>query len=166
MAIPMPRIINPEDDSDYVVEVRILLGITSNELSDAELKTDIVLGMAEREIARSYVENWIAVHNGNDDMAKAALRAAVIIKVALNIISTPAIQNLLIDQTRLIDVIITAKKVPLEELRANLDSLLSQQLVIVGVSRAEGYPEHVAIGKTDNLQIYKYAVTEDGDVVE
>lgn len=166
MAISMPRIIDPEDDSDYTTEVRILLGITSNELSDTELKTDIILGVAEREIIRSFVDNWIDVLNGSDDMAKSALRAAVIIKVALNVISSPAIQNILIDQTRLIDVIITAKKVPLEELRENLASMLSQQLVAVGIEHTDGYPTSVAIGKTDNLQIYKYAVDESGAIIQ
>jgi len=165
MAQPTPRIINPEEDSDYVIEVRILLGITSNELTDAELKTDIIIGVAERDII-SYVDNWIDIANGDNDMQKAALRASVIIRAAFNIISTPAIQNLLIDQTRLIDVIITAKKVPLEEIRENLAGMLQQQLASAGVVHSGGYPDQVAIGKTNNLPIYKYAVDPTGRIVQ
>lgn len=165
MVKSMPRIINPEDDADYVTEVRILLGVTNNELSDAALKMDIIIGAAERDIIR-HVDNWISIVDGDDSMKSAALRSSVIIRAALNIISTPAIQNLLIDQTRLIDVIITAKKATLEEVRGNLSALLDQQLASAGIVHTGGYPEHIAIGKTDNLQVYTYQVTETGDVTE
>lgn len=163
---PISRIINTTEDTTYPTEVRILLGITQNELSDDALKSDILIGVAEREIVSSYVDNWISVLNGDDEMAQAALRSTVIIKVALNILNSPAIQNILIDQVRLIDVIITAKKVSLEKLRDNLESLLNQQLLVVGVEHTDGYPVSVAIGKTDNLPIYQFAVSETGSIVQ
>lgn len=163
---PISRIINTKEDTTYPMEVRTLLGITANELSDDALKSDILIGVAEREIVSSYVDNWISVLNGDDEMAQAALRSTVIIKVALNILNSPAIQNILIDQVRLIDVIITTKKVSLEKLRDNLEALLNQQLLVVGVEHTDGYPVSVAIGKTDNLPIYQFAVSETGSIVQ
>ena len=165
MTAPTPRIIDPASDTDYVTEVRILLGITSNELTDAELKTDIILGVAERNIIGE-VDNWQSIVDGANDIKSAALRAAVIIRVALNVISSPAIQNILIDQTRLIDVIITAKKVPLEELRNNLMSMLDEQLASSGIVYTDGYPTHTAVGKTDKVLLYEYAVDDSGGVAE
>lgn len=163
---PISRIINTKEDTTYPMEVRTLLGITANDLSDDALKSDILIGVAEREIVSSYVDNWISVLNGDDEMAQAALRSSVIIKVALNVLSSPAIQNILIDQVRLIDIIITAKKVSLEDLRNNLESLLNQQLLIVGVEHTDGYPVSLAIGRTDNLPIYQFAVSETGSIVQ
>ena len=159
------RIINREDDTDFPTDVRVLLGITSNELSDAEIKSDMIHGIAERNICQIYVPNWQTIVDGDDAMGAEALRACVIIQAARNIISTPAIQNILIDQVRLIDVIVTAKKVSLEMLKENLKQLLDQQLASVGVVHSGDWPVFTIIGKTDNDTIYGYNLENDGDIV-
>jgi len=159
------RIVDRQGDTDFPTDVRVLLGITTNELSDAEIKSDMIHGIAERNICKTYVPNWQTVVNGDDAMAAEALRACVIIKAALNIIGTPAIQNILIDEVRLIDVIIKAKKVSLEELRRNLERMLNEQLVAVGVEHTGDWPEFTIIGKTDNDTIYGFEVDTSGDIV-
>jgi hypothetical protein len=158
----MNLIIDKDQDSTFATEIRDVLGTTSNELSDTSLKSDIILGAAERAVCKIHVPNWQAVLNGDDPIAANALRACVIIKVCLNIINTPAIQNILIDQVRLVDIIITAKKVTLQELKDSLQALFEQQLASVGVEYSGGYPERELVEKTGTDTLYEYYVDSEG----
>lgn len=158
-------IIDPVNDTSYYTEIRTLLGITSNDLTDAELKSDILLGMAERIICGTLVPNWTDILNGDSQLKADALRSCVVIQVGINILDMPAIQNLLIDQFRLIDIIITAKKQTVEEVKIWLKGLLGQQLSIAGVVHSgEGWPERTLISKTGSVNVYDYGVTTSGDV--
>ena len=159
-------IIDPINDSDYYTEVRDLLGVTSNDLSDATLKSDIYLGVAERMIVKIYVPNWQDVLSGSDSIAADALRSSVIVRVALNVLNMPANQNLLFDQIRLIDIIITAKKQTMAELRASLEYLFEQQLSFAGVVRTTVWPERTLVGKSDTADVYDYYIDTSGSIQE
>ena len=159
-------IIDPINDSDYYTEVRDLLGVTSDDLSDATLKSDIYLGVAERMIVKIYVPNWQDVLSGSDSIAADALRSSVIVRVALNVLNMPANQNLLFDQIRLIDIIITAKKQTMAELRASLEYLFEQQLSFAGVVRTTVWPERTLVGKSDTADVYDYYIDTSGSIQE
>ena len=158
-------IIDPINDAAYYTEVRDLLGITDNDLTDDMLKSDIVLGAAERAICKIYVPNWQSVTTGSDAIASDALRSCVVIRVALNILNMPANQVLIMDQVRLIDIILTAKKQTFDELRKALGALFMQQLSFVGVEHSgDGYPARTVIGKSSSISFYDYYVDTTGQV--
>jgi len=159
-------IIDPINDAAYYTEVRDLLGITSDDLSDATLKSDIFLGAAERMICKIYVPNWQDVLTGSDSIAADALRSSVVVRVALNVLNMPASQNLILDQVRLIDIILTAKKQTMAELRASLEHLFEQQLSFAGVVRTTEWPIRTLVGKTGTANVYNYYVDTDGAVQE
>jgi len=159
-------IIDPVNDSDYYTEVRDLLGITDDDLTDATLKSDIFLGAAERMICKIYVPNWQSVLNGADGIAADALRSTVIIRVALNILNMPATQNLILDQVRLIDIILTAKKQTFDELKAALQTLFEQQLSFVGVEHTGDWPVRTLVGKSTSANVFDYYIDTDGVVQE
>lgn len=159
-----PRIIDPVNDTDYPEEVRVLLGVTSDELSDTVLKLDIILGMGER-IVCGYVTNWVDILNGSDIMAEEALRSCVIIKIALNIINMPATQNLLIDDVKLPnDISFISKKVGMNEVKNSLQKLFEQQLALVGVEHTGDYPEKDLIGATTSTNFYDYYIDTNGAI--
>ena len=158
-------IIDSVNDSDYFTEVRDLLGITDDDLTDASLKSDIVLGAAERAVCKIYAPNWQSVMTGSDQIAADALRSCVVIRVALNILNMPANQNLIMDQVRLIDIILTAKKQTFDELRKSLGDLFMQQLSLVGVEHpGDGYPNRTLVGKSASVSVYDYYVDTTGSV--
>lgn len=158
-------IIDPVNDTAYYTDVRDLLGITDDDLTDTHLKSDIILGAAERAICKIYVPNWQTVMTGSDQIAADALRSCVIVRVALNILNMPASQNLIMDQVRLIDIILTAKKQTFDELRKSLGDLFMQQLSFVGVEHSgDGYPNRTLIGKSDSISFYDYYVDTTGNV--
>lgn len=157
-------IIDPVNDAAYYTDVRELLGITDDDLTDASLKADIVLGAAERSVCKVFVPNWQNVMTGSDQIAADALRSAVIIKVAMNILNMPANQNLLQDQVRLIDMIITAKKQTLDQLKEALAGLFEEQLSLVGVVHTGDWPERTLVGKSDSISFYDYFVDTDGEI--
>ena len=157
-------IIDPINDSDYYTEVRDLLGVTDDDLTDATLKSDIFLGAAERMICKVYVPNWQNVLDGADGIAADALRSSVIVRVALNILNMPATQNLILDQVRLIDIILTAKKQTFPELKAALQSLFEQQLSFVGVEHTGDWPVRTLVGKSDTANFYDFYIDTNGVV--
>jgi len=157
-------IIDPVNDTNYYTEVRDLLGVTSEDLTDATLKSDIFLGMAERMVAKIYVPNWQDILTGSDQIASDALRSSVVIRVALNILNMPANQNLLFDQIRLIDIILIAKKQSFEDLKKALEYLFEQQISVVGVERTTAWPERTLVGKSDSADVYDYYVDTSGAV--
>jgi len=158
-------IIDPINDTDYYTDVRDLLGITDDDLTNDALKSDIMLGAAERAICKIYVPNWQAVMTGSDQMAADALRSCVVIRVALNILNMPATQNLIEDKVQLIDIIITAKKQTTDELKKLLGDLFMQQLSSVGVEHSgDGYPVRTLLGKSDSVSFYDYYVDTTGNV--
>lgn len=159
-------IIDPVNDSAYYTEVRDLLGVTSDDLSDTTLKSDIFLGAAERMICKIYVPNWQDIITGSDSIAADALRSSVVVRVAINVLNMPASQNLLLDQVRLIDIILIAKKQTINELRDSLVSLFEQQLSFAGVVRTIAWPERTLIGKSDSADVYDYYVDTAGNVKE
>ena len=160
-------IIDPINDTAYYTEIRDLLGVTSDDLSDTTLKSDIFLGAAERMICKLYVPNWQAVLTGSDAIAADSLRSSVVIRVAQNILNMPANQNLLFDQIRLIDIILIAKKQTIEDLKSSLQSLFEQQLSFVGVEHAGGaWPVRTLVGKSTSANVYDYHVDTSGEVQE
>lgn len=161
-----PRIIDPINDTNYPEEVRTLLGVTSDELTDTVLKLDIILGMAERMVC-GYVNNWKDILNGSDVMAEEALRSCIILKVALNIINMPATQNLLIDEARLPnEIAFISKKVGIDEIKKSLQKLFEQQLALVGVEHTGNYPEKEIIGASTSMTFYDYYIDTSGVIQE
>lgn len=162
----MPNyIIDPVNDSDYYTDVRDLLGITSDDLSDTTLKSDIILGIAERMICKTFVPNWQDVLTGDDGIAADALRSSVIIRVALNILEMPANENLLLDQFKLIDMVLTSKKQTLDDIKKSLQKLFEQQLSFCGVVYSgAGWPERTLVGKSDSITFYDYYIDTEGEV--
>jgi len=157
-------IIDKVNDTSYYTEVRVLLGITSDDLTDAELKSDVILGMAERLVCGSLVPNWTDVLNGGNQLKADALRSCVVMQVAINILDMPAIQNLIVDQIRLIDIIITAKKQTAKEIKSWLGGLQRQQLAIVGITHTGGWPGRTLVGKTKSVNVYDYTVDTNGNI--
>jgi len=163
----MPNlIIDPIEDTDYPTQVRALLGVDSDELSTATLILDIVLGTAEREVCSQHVPNWVSILNGDDQIKADSLKASVIIKVALNLISVPAVQNILVDKVKFIDTIVESKQIPIEEIRTSLQSFFDKQLSMVGVVRDEEWPDRAIIGKSDTFDPYDYYIDDLGNVQE
>ena len=160
--MPKNLIIDPENDTDYFTEVRTLLGVTDADLTDAVLKSDVVLGATERAVCGSYVDNWVDILNGGDPIKAAALRTCIIVRVALDIIDSPAVQNILIDRIPLVDTIIESKKVPIQEVKAGLTRLFERQLAQAGVVHDGGWPEYTGIAVTDPPGIYDYVVDTNG----
>ncbi len=159
-------IIDAENDSAYYTDVRSLLGVTINDLEDDVLKSDMFLGAAERMICRIYAPNWQSILDGADEIASDALRSCVIIRVALNVLNMPAKQNLILDQVRLIDIILTSKKQSMKEMREWLDEMLRDQLSIAGIVHEGGWPERTVIGLSDTIVDYDYYIDRDGNIQE
>ena len=157
-------IIDPVNDTAYYTEVRDLLGVTTEDITDDTLKSDIILGVAERMIAKIYVPNWQDVLVGSDSIAADSLRSSVIVRVALNILGMPLNQNLLFDQVRLIDVIIIAKKQTIKEITAALEALFEQQLSFTGVVRTTDWPARTLVGKSKTSILYDYRVDNQGAI--
>jgi len=159
-------IIDPINDTSYYTDVRTLLGITSHDLTDTELKSDILLGIAERIICGTLVPNWTDILNGNNQLKTDALRSCVIIQVGINILDMPAKQNLIIDQARLIDIILTAKKQDYREFKGWLVGLMEKQLSMLGIVHSGGWPVRTLVGKTTSANVYDYYVDTNGDIQE
>lgn len=159
-------IIDPENDTSYYAEVRTLLGITSNDLTDAELKSDILLGVAERIICGSIVPNWVDILNGDSQLKADALRSCVVIQVGINVLDMPAKQNLIVDQVRLIDIILTAKKQSYKEFREWLVGFMGTQLSMIGITHSGGWPERKLLGASGSVNVYDYYVDTDGAIQE
>ena len=157
-------IIDPENDTSYYTEVRTLLGITSHDLSDAVLKSDILLGIAERIICGAVVPNWVDILNGDSQLKADALRSCVIVQVGINILDMPAKQNLILDQVRLIDVILTAKKQNYKEFKEWLSGLMGQQLSMLGIVHSGGWPTRTLLSKTATANVYDYYVDTNGSI--
>ena len=154
-------IIDMENDTDFYTEVRTIMGVEAEDLPTATLKLDIMTGMAEREVCKVHVPNWQAVLNGDDPFAVKALRACVVCKLCLNILQVPAIQNLFINELRIIDIIMKAN-IDIEKLKEDLIGLFQMQLSLVGVVRTDAWPEFQVIGKTANISFYDYCVDQSG----
>lgn len=157
-------IIDPVNDTAYYTEVRDLLGITDDDLTNDTLKSDIFLGAAERMICKVFVPNWQAVMTGDDQLAADSLRSCVIIRVALNVLNMPANQNLIHDQFRLIDMIVVAKKQTMDEIKLNLRFLFEQQLSFVGVERTDEWPDRTIVGKSDTVNVFDYIIDTRGNI--
>uniref|UniRef100_A0A6M3KHN9 Uncharacterized protein n=1 Tax=viral metagenome TaxID=1070528 RepID=A0A6M3KHN9_9ZZZZ len=159
-------IINTEEDTNYADQVRALLGVDNDELSDATLLLDIVLGAAEREVCSKYVPNWVAILNGSDQIKADSLKACVIIKVALNLISVPAVQNIMIDEVKFIDTIEKSKQISIDKVKESLANFFDRQLSMVGIERSSSaWPEKTIIGKSATANFYDYYVNTDGNMV-
>jgi len=158
-------IIDTESDTDFYTEVRNLIGVEALDLPNDIIKSDIMLGMAEREICKVHVPNWQDVLNGDDSFAARALRSAVVLKLCLNILNAPAIQNLFINEFRLVDIIMNTN-VNVDKLKLSLNDLFLSQLSIVGVERTDAWPVQTIIGKTDNITVYDFYVDTDGVIRE
>ena len=159
-------IIDPVNDSQYYEEVRDLLGITIEDLNDDILKSDIILGAAERMICKVYVPNWQDILTGSDPIAADALRSLVVVRVAMNILNMPASQNILFDQVKFIDMVVTAKKQSIEEIKMALQSFFEDQLPIIGIIYSDGWPERSLIGKSDSANVFDYYIDSEGNVQE
>ena len=159
-------IIDPVNDTAYYTEVRILLGITSDDLTDAELKSDVLLGMAERIICGSLVPNWTDILNGNSQLKADALRSCVIIQVGINILDMPAKQNLIVDKIRLIDIILTAKGQSYKEFKSWLIGLMEKQMAMLGIVHSGGWPDRTLVKKTGTANVYDYHVDTKGAIQE
>ncbi len=156
-------IIDQKDDTDFYDEVRNIIGVGPGDLPNDIIKSDIMLGMAEREICKVHVPNWQDVLNGNDIFAVKALRSTVVLKLCLNILNVPAVQNLFINEFRLVDIIMSAD-IDIEKLKMSLNALFLSQLSIVGVERSDAWPVKTIIGKTDGIAIHDYYVDTQGRV--
>ncbi len=160
------RIIDIDSDADYFTEVRNILDVTSADLSDDFLKSDIVLGTAEREVVSIYVNNWIDILNGDNAIKEEALRSCVILMVCMNIIEAPIAQSLLVNEIRIAEVVIKNKNISIAEFKDSMQKLFEKQLSIVGVVHTGGYPEREIVGKSDTFNAYDYYVDDDGDIKE
>jgi len=156
-------IIDTQEDTDFYDEVRNIIGVEPLDLPNEVIKSDIMLGMAEREICKVHVPNWQDVLNGSDVFAVKALRSTVVLKLCLNILLVPAIQNLFVNDFRLVDIIMKSD-VDVEKLKVSLNELFLSQLSIVGVVRSDAWPEAQIIGRTDNINVYDYHVSEEGGI--
>lgn len=157
-------IIDPVNDTSYYTEVRTLLGITSEDLTDVELKSDIILGMAERIICGTLGPNWTDILTGNSQLKVDALRSCVIVQVGVNILDMPAKQNLMVDQARIIDIILTAKKQDYKEFKSWLVGLLEKQMSMLGIVHSGGWPTRTLISKTSTADVYDYYVDTNGAI--
>jgi hypothetical protein len=157
-------IIDTTNDTSYYTEVRTLLGITSNDLTDDELKSDIILGTAERIVCGTLVPNWTDILNGDNQLKADALRSCVIIQVGINILDMPAKQNLIVDKVRLIDIILTAKAQSYEEFKGWLVGLLGKQMAMLGIVHSGGWPDRTLIKKTGTANVYDYHIDTNGAI--
>lgn len=159
-------IIDTANDTNYYTEVRTLLGITSNDLTDTELKSDILLGIAERIICGTFVPNWTDILNGDNQLKADALRSCVIIQVGINILDMPAKQNLIIDKVSLIDIILTAKAQSYKEFREWLIGLMGKQMAMLGIVHSGGWPDRTLVKATATANVYDYHVDTKGAIQE
>ena len=160
-------IIDTVNDTSYYTEVRTLLGITSNDLTDAELKSDILLGMAERIICGTLVPNWTDILSGDSQLKTDALRSCVIVQVSINILDMPAKQNLVVDKVRLIDIILTAKAQSYKEFKGWLIGLLGKQMAMLGIVHSgDGWPDRTLVKKTGTANVYDYHIDTNGAIKE
>lgn len=159
------KIIDKDNDSDFPDEVRNLMGLTSEDLTDAVIKSDILLGMAEREIMKEYVPNWTSILNGEDAIAIDALRSCVILKICLNILDSPTVQNYYIQDFRFVDIIMNSG-VDGEKLRNRLQGLFLKQLSYCGVEHTGDWPEFKLVGKSDTFTPFQYYIDQNGDLQE
>lgn len=159
------KIIDIQNDSAFYNEVRYLLGIEAEDMTDTVIQSDIMLGMAERDVCKVMVPNWQNVISGSDAFAQQALRSVVICKLCLNILKVPAIQNIFVNELRIIDIVMKSN-IDIEKLKNDLTELMNSQLSIVGVEHPGDWPEFQAIGMTDSFAYSEYYISNDGDVQE
>lgn len=159
-------IIDAENDKNYYSEVRDLLGITSDDISDDVLKSDIFLGAAERMIIKVYAPNWQDIVSGSDQIAADALRSSIVIRVALQILNMPASQNFMFDSVQLIDMIFKSKGMSIDDLKKLLNGLFFDQLSLVGVEHSSEWPVRTLVGKSDSANVFDYYVDTNGDLQE
>ena len=161
----MAKRIIDQHDKTWEDEVRALLGTSEGVISNEVLGLDIIYGTAERELCKSYCPNWKDIKNGRDQMANESLRSCLILRIALNILSMPQVQNIIIDEMDLPpDTRIITKKITHKELKASLEKLFHQQLSILGVEYDGGFPDRTVISKTDYVDIFDYYVDTDGNI--
>jgi len=160
-------IIDTVNDSDFVTDVRVLLGVSTAELSDAAIKSKVVVTAAEGAICRIYAPNWQAVLSGSDPIALDALRNCVIVMVCINLLDNPVVQRLLFDEIKLPpDITIKNKGISVEKVKDGIQTFFEQQLALVGVERsgASALPNRVVVGKSDSALIYNYEVNDNGEI--
>ena len=158
------RIIDVDNDTDYFTEVRNIFDITSDDLTDSFLKSDIILGTSEREIISVYVNNWIDILNGSSAIKQEALRSCVILMVCMNIIEAPLAQNLLETEFKIAEFAIKNKNISIDDFKISLQKLFEKQLSIVGVEHTGGYPEREIVGKSGTYNAYDYYIDNDLDI--
>lgn len=162
----MSTIIDPGTDLSYPIEVRELIGVTSDDITDDTLKLDLFFGQADRTI-KKIVPNWENIQAGSDADRKASLRSMVIIQVGLLIISSPSSQNYLLNQVSITDdVTLKSNNRSYDDLKDSLQQMLDDQKLSVGIEYDEDYPTIPGIGKTDSSLIYKYEIDDNGNIVE
>jgi len=159
------KIIDKDNDTDYADEVRNLMGLTSEDLTDTVISSDILLGMAEREIMKEYVPNWIDILNGEDSIAQQSLRSCVILKICLNILDNPMVQNYYVKDFRFADIVANSG-IDIEELRKGLKYQFYKQLSYCSIIYDGDWPEFKLVGKSDTFNPYEYYINIDGDLQE
>jgi len=159
------KIIDTENDSDFLSEVRNLMGLEPEDLNDTVISSDILLGMAEREIMKEYVPNWVSILNGEDEIAQRSLRSSVILKICLNILDNPMVQNYYVNEFRFIDIIANSG-IDVQELRDGLERQFFKQLGYCGIVHSGEWPEKKLIGKSDSANLYDYYVDTEGEIKE
>lgn len=157
------KIIDIQNDSDFYNETRYLLGVESEDLTDTVIQSDIMVGMAERDVCKVMVPNWQDIISGSDAFAQQALRSVVICKLCLNILKIPAIQNLFVNEMKIIDIVLKAN-IDIEKLKTDLTELMNSQLSIVGVEHSGDWPEFQIIGKTNSFTYSEFYIDSDGNV--
>jgi len=161
------RIIDTDNDTNYYTEVRNILDVTVDDLTDAFLKSDIVLGASEREVCGIYVDNWIDILNGDSAIKEEALRSCVILMVCMNIIESPVSQNLLENEFKIAELVVKNKNISIDEFKKSLKKLFEKQLSIVGVSHTGGdWPEREIVGKSNSYNAYDYYVDSNLELQE
>jgi len=160
------RIIDTDNDTNYYTEVRNILDVTADDLSDAFLKSDIILGASEREVCGIYVDNWIDILNGDSAIKEEALRSCVILMVCMNIIESPVSQNLLENEFKIAELVVKNKNISINDFKASLQKLFEKQLSIVGVSHTGDWPEREIVGKSNSYNAYDYYIDSNLEIQE
>ena len=159
------RIIDKDSDTDFPTELRNLMGLETEDLTDAVIISDILLGMAERQIMKKFVPNWIDILNGSDSIAIEALRSCVALRICLNILDNPMVQNYYINDFSFVDIV-AKSGINVQELRDGLTKQFLEQLSFVGVVRSEAWPEMKLVGKSTTFNMYDYYVDSNGNTQE
>jgi len=123
------------------------------------------LGIAERELCKNFVPNWTDILTGEDSMAMESLRSCVILKLCLNILDVPAIQNLYVNELRIVDIILNTG-IEVKDLKESLLNLFQKQLGLIGIVHSGEWPEHVVIGKSNSANFYDFYIDENGALQE